>query len=187
MNSVPRDGGSSCSTVGSDSCWYVLFDTRLLRFGFSSFQSSDVVAKVSLVIGRPRCACSRCDDIGRKNPCAANDGTCDLLIRLVALPGLLPIALEAAAVLLLAGGGGPRRDMDGCDRGGCDDIPVNDCVRSPSSEVVKSVTRDDIPPTDGGLGIPNACCDGGGLVASSTSRLTEGNAAILSLNMTDKI
>lgn len=179
MNSVPRDGGSSCSTVGSDSCWYVLFDTRLLLFGFSSFQSSDVVAKVSLVMGRPRCACRRCEDIGRKKPCAANDGTCDLLNRLVALPGLLPIWLEAAAELL-AGGGGPRRDMDGCDCGGCDDDnPVNDCVRSPSSDVI-SVTREDIPPTEGGRGIPNACCDGGGLVASSTSRLSEENAAMVS-------
>lgn len=180
MNSVPRDGGTSCSTVGSDSCWYVLFDTILLLFGFSSFQSSDVVAKVSLVMGRPRRACRRCDDMGRKNPCAANDGTCDLLTRLAALPGLLlPIWLEAAAELL-AGGGGPRRDMDGCDCGGCVDIPVNDCVRSPSSDVVISVTREDIPPTEGGRGIPNVCCDEGWPVASSTSLLPSGNAAIFS-------
>lgn len=87
--------------------------------------------------------------MGRKKPCAANEGTCDLLNRLAALSGLLVTWLEAATELL-AGGGGPRREPDGCD-GGCDDSLVNDCDRSPSSELI-SVTRDDIPPTEGVVG-----------------------------------
>ena len=113
--------------------------------------------------------------MGRKKPCAAIEGICDLLNRLVALPGLLAAWLEVVTVLLV-GGGGPRRDPDGCDRGGSDDSPVNDCDRSPSSDV----TREDIPPTEGGRGIPNACCDGGKLVASSSSRSSDGFAAMFS-------
>lgn len=115
--------------------------------------------------------------MGRKKPCAAIEGTCDLLNRLAALSGLLVTWLEAATELL-AGGGGPRREPDGCDSG-CDDSLVNDCDRSPSSELI-SVTRDDIPPTEGGRGIPNACCDGGKPVASSGSRLSDGLAAMFS-------
>jgi len=60
--------------------------------------------------------------MGRKKPCAVNDGMCVLLIRLAELPGLLATWLDAAIELLA--GGGPRRDIEGCDRGGCEDAPV---------------------------------------------------------------
>lgn len=117
--------------------------------------------------------------MGRKKPCAANEGICDLLIRLAELPGLLFTWLDAAMELLA--GGGPLRDTEGCERGGCDDAPVMDCVRSPSSEVI-SVIRDDTPPIEGGRGIPNACCDGGGFVASPVSGVP-GEYAIVSMRM----
>ena len=116
-------------------------------------------------MGRPRCACSRCEDIGRKKPCAVNEGICVLLIRLAALPGLLAIWLDAATELLA--GGGPRRDTEGCERGGCDDHAVLDRSGSPSPS--SEVTRDDIPPTEGGRGIPRPCCEGGGLPVSRDS------------------
>lgn len=53
-------------------------------------------------------------------------------------------------------GGGPRRETEGrCwSEGGGD---AKDCVRSPSSEAI-SVTREDIPPTEGGRGMPRTYC-----------------------------
>lgn len=84
--------------------------------------------------------------MGRKKACAVNEGMCIRLSRLLALPGLLVIWLEAAMEFLA---GRPRLDPGGCDRGGWGEYPVCDWEYSPSSEVI-SVTRDEIPLTEGG-------------------------------------
>lgn len=64
---------------------------------------------VPLVTGRvPRCACNRCELMGRKNACAVRDGICDLLSRLPELPGLLVTWLGALIEFRVAGG--PRLD-----------------------------------------------------------------------------
>lgn len=53
-------------------------------------------------------------------------------------------------------GGGTRRETEGRGwREGGGDVKVGD--RSPSSDAM-SVTRDEIPPTEGGRGMPRACC-----------------------------
>lgn len=79
-------------------------------------------------------------------------------MRLNLLPELSGLIWLADAMELLAGGG-PLRDTDGRDCGTCDDIVfVREVfVRelSPSSDT--SVTRDEIPPTDGGRGRPKEC------------------------------
>lgn len=95
-------------------------------------------------------------------------------MRLNLLPELSGLIWLAEAMELLAGGG-PLRDTDGRDCGTCDDIVF---VRelSPSSDT--SVTRDEIPPTDGGRGRPKACCVGG-FVDSLFSELLDWNAIVV--------
>lgn len=73
---------------------------------------------------------------------------CVRLRRLAELPGLL--------VTEFLVGGGPRREAEGrCWRGGAGGVNAEE--PSPSSDA-KSVTREDIPPTEGGRGIPRTCC-----------------------------
>lgn len=79
---------------------------------------------------------------------------CVRLNRLPELPGLLVIWLDA--VMEFRVGGGPRRETEGrvwSDGGG----DAKDCDCSPSSEAM-SVILDEMPPTDGGRGIPSTCC-----------------------------
>ena len=110
VNSVPRDGGGSISGAPIEPCWIVLLlEITLRRFWLNWSPHSSVEEIVPLVIGLPcRCACSRCELMGRKNPCAVIDGMCDRLIRLLELSGL-PAWLECLV------GGGPLRDTDGRD------------------------------------------------------------------------
>lgn len=116
-------------------------------------------------VGRFRRACRRCELIGRKKACDANDGTCDLLDLLVALIGLLvfhiiPPGPPKAPPRLDGGGRVEGRVWDDLAEGGRfwslrpvpDDVPVSagkavntpfGLLSSPSSEPM-SVIRDEM-------------------------------------------
>ena len=98
VDSVPLDGGDIFSLCCIwEACCGVASETRLclLLLVPASLDLSSRVEGCPTFVGRkPRWACNRCELIGRKKACEANEGTCVRLVRLVALGDLLEFVTE---------------------------------------------------------------------------------------------